>query len=95
MLEDELDKQGIKSDTSVTVINNIVVALANVQKAPVSNTKSYVKNASKVADEISNSVGDKMADLSDFANSEDAKKAEGFLANIWNSIVSFFQNLFN
>lgn len=95
MLEDELSKQGIKNDTSVTVINNIVVALANVQKAPVSNTKSYVKNSSKVANEISNSVGDKMADLSDFANSADAKKAEGFLANIWNSIVSFFQNLFS
>lgn len=95
MLEDELEKNGVKDNTSVTVINNIVIALANVQKAPVSNTKSYVKNASKVADDISNSVGDKMADLGDFANSADAKKAENFLARIWDGIVSFFQNLFN
>ncbi|UDM32552.1 DUF1002 domain-containing protein [Lentilactobacillus laojiaonis] len=94
MLDDALEKQGIKDETSNTTINNIVVALSGVQAAPVSNTKSYVSNAKNVADSLQNSVGDKMADLKDFANSDDAKKAKGALQNIWDAIVSFFKNLF-
>lgn len=94
MLDDALAKQGIQSQTSTTVINNIVIALSNVQKAPVSNTSSYVDNAKQVASNISNSVGNKMAQLKDFASQADTSSIIGFLSRIWNGIVNFFSHLF-
>ncbi len=94
MLDDALAKQGIQSQTSTTVINNIVIALGNVQKAPVSGTSSYVDNAKQVANNISNSVGNKMAQLKDFASNADTSGMMGTLSRIWQSIVAFFSNLF-
>ncbi|WP_268912907.1 DUF1002 domain-containing protein [Lentilactobacillus sp. SPB1-3] len=94
MLQDALQKQGISNNTSQTTINNIVVALGNVQKAPISESNTYIDNAKGMASGLANSVGDKMADLKDFANSADAKKAEGLLARIWQAVVDFFSNLF-
>lgn len=94
MLDNALAKQGIQSQTSTTVINNIVIALGNVQKAPVSGTSSYVDNAKQVASNISNSVGNKMAQLKDFASNADTSGIIGTLSRIWQSIVDFFNNLF-
>ncbi|NLR18956.1 DUF1002 domain-containing protein [Lactobacillus sp. LC28-10] len=94
MLNDALAKQGIQSQTSTTVINNIVIALSNVQKAPVSGTSSYVNNAKQVASNIGNSVGNKMAQLKDFASNADTSGIMGALSRIWQSIVAFFNNLF-
>lgn len=94
MLQDALQEQGINDKTSQTTINNIVIALGNVQKAPISESNTYINNAKGMASDLANSVGDKMADLKDFANSADAKKAEGFLARIWQAVVDFFSNLF-
>ncbi|KRK98265.1 hypothetical protein FD04_GL001246 [Secundilactobacillus odoratitofui DSM 19909 = JCM 15043] len=94
MLDDALAKQGIQSQTSTTVINNIVVALSSVQKAPVSATSSYVSNAKQVASNISNSVGDKMAQLKDFASKADTSGITGFFSRIWHAIVNFVSHLF-
>lgn len=94
MLDDALAKRGIQSQTSTTVINNIVIALSNVQKAPVSATSSYVDNAKQVASNITNSVGNKMAQLKDFASQADTSSIMGFLSRIWHAIVNFFTNLF-
>lgn len=94
MLDDALAKQGIQSQTASNVTNNIVVALSNVQKAPVSGTSSYVDNAKQVASSISNSVGNKMAQLKDFASNADTSGIMGALSRIWQSIVTFFNNLF-
>ncbi|MTV82883.1 DUF1002 domain-containing protein [Secundilactobacillus folii] len=95
MLDDALAKQGIQSQTSTTVVNNIVVALSSVQKAPVSSTSSYVDNAKQVASNISNSVGNKMAQLKDFASQADTSSIMGFLSRIWQTIVNFFSHLFS
>ncbi|PWG00662.1 DUF1002 domain-containing protein [Levilactobacillus bambusae] len=94
MLRAALKKEGIESQTSNTTINNIVISLKNVQNSPVSLSKNYVKNASNVANNLKDSVGDKMASLKDYANSADAKKAENWFASIWDRIVDFFQGLF-
>lgn len=94
MLQKALAKQGISNQTNQTQINNIAVALSNVQKAPVSTSKSYVKNVTTVANNLANSIGNKMAGLKDFANSADAKQAENFIVRIWHQIVSFFSGLF-
>ncbi|WP_283678315.1 DUF1002 domain-containing protein [Lentilactobacillus sp. Marseille-Q4993] len=94
MLNEALQKQGIDGKTSQTVINNIVISLSQVQKAPISDASSYIDNAKSMASDLADSVGDKMADLKDFAKSADAKKAEGFFAKIWQAIVDFFSNLF-
>ncbi|QMU07450.1 DUF1002 domain-containing protein [Levilactobacillus suantsaii] len=95
MLKKALSKQGVSSQTTQTQINNISVALSKVQKAPVSTSKSYVTNVKTVANNLANSIGDKMASVKDFANSADAKKAENFLVRIWHQVVSFFQGLFS
>ncbi|AQW21913.1 hypothetical protein PL11_008290 [Lentilactobacillus curieae] len=94
MLQDALENQGISDNTPQTTINNIVIALSNVQKAPISQSNTYIENAKGMANDLANSIGDKMAGLKDFANSDDAKKAEGFLAKLWQAIVDFFSNLF-
>ncbi|GAK47222.1 predicted secreted protein [Secundilactobacillus oryzae JCM 18671] len=94
MLNTALKKQGIENQTPSTSINNIVIALSNVQKAPVSTTKTYITNVTNAADNIKNSIGDKMASVKDFANSADAKKALNFVQQIWQKIVDFFTNLF-
>lgn len=95
MLEKALAKQGVDGKTSQTQITNIAVALSKVQQAPVSTSKTYVTNVTNVANNLANSIGDKMANVKDFANSADAKKAENFLVQIWHQVVSFFQGLFN
>ncbi|KRM75762.1 DUF1002 domain-containing protein [Secundilactobacillus collinoides] len=94
MLNDALSSKGIKSSTSTTVINNIVIALAKVQKAPVSSTSSYVTNVKSMASSLSSSVGNKMAELKDFASRADTSGIMGFLSRIWQTIVNFFSNLF-
>lgn len=93
MLQKALAKQGIDGKTSSTQINNISIALSKVQQAPVSTSKTYVSNVTNVANNLANSIGDKMASVKDFANSADAKKAENFIVQIWNKIVSFFKGL--
>ncbi|WP_203641881.1 DUF1002 domain-containing protein [Levilactobacillus andaensis] len=93
MLQKALAKQGIDGKTSSTQINNISIALSKVQQAPVSTSKTYVTNVTNVANNLANSIGDKMASVKDFANSADAKKAENFIVQIWNKIVSFFKGL--
>ncbi|MCT4488280.1 DUF1002 domain-containing protein [Levilactobacillus parabrevis] len=95
MLEKALAKQGIDAKTNQTQITNIAIALSKVQQAPVSTSKTYVNNVTNVANNLANSIGDKMANVKDFANSADAKKAENFLVQIWHQVVSFFQGLFN
>ncbi|WP_395323073.1 DUF1002 domain-containing protein [Levilactobacillus parabrevis] len=95
MLEKALAKQGIDGKTNQTQITNIAIALSKVQQAPVSTSKTYVNNVTNVANNLANSIGDKMANVKDFANSADAKKAENFLVQIWHQVVSFFQGLFN
>ncbi|UIF30041.1 DUF1002 domain-containing protein [Levilactobacillus brevis] len=95
MLQKALAKQGIDGKTNQTQITNIAVALSKVQQAPVSTSKSYVTNVTNVASNLANSIGNKMANVKDFANSADAKKAENFLVQIWHKVVAFFQGLFN
>ncbi|ANZ61790.1 hypothetical protein AYR62_04575 [Secundilactobacillus paracollinoides] len=94
MLNEALASRGIKSSTSTTVINNLVIALAKVQKAPVSSTSSYVSNVKSMASSLSSSVGNKMAELKDFASRADTSGIMGFLSRIWQAIVNFFSNLF-
>ncbi|MFC6261152.1 DUF1002 domain-containing protein [Levilactobacillus fujinensis] len=93
MLQKALAKQGIDGKTSSTQITNISIALSKVQQAPVSTSKTYVTNVTNVANNLANSIGDKMASVKDFANSADAKKAENFIVQFWNKIVSFFKGL--
>lgn len=95
MLQKALAKQGITNQTTQTQINNISIALSKVQQAPVSTSKNYVSNVKNVANNLANSIGNKMASVKDFANSADAKQAENFIARIWHQIVSFFTGLFN
>lgn len=95
MLQKALAKQGITSQTTQTQINNISIALSKVQQAPVSTSKNYVTNVKDVANQLANSIGDKMASVKDFANSADAKQAENFIVRIWHQIVNFFTGLFN
>ncbi|MFC6274614.1 DUF1002 domain-containing protein [Levilactobacillus tangyuanensis] len=95
MLQKALAKQGIDDKTNSTQVTNIAVALSKVQQAPVSTSKTYISNVTNVANNLANSVGNKMASLKDFANSADAKQAENFIVRIWNSITSFFQGLFS
>lgn len=95
MLEEALADHDITSKTPSSSINNIVIALSNVQKAPVSTTKTYINNVTNVANDLKSSIGDKMASLKDFANSADAKKAQNFLQSLWQKITDFFNSLFN
>lgn len=93
MLQKALAKQGIANQTSSTQITNIAIALSQVQKAPVSTSKTYIKNVTNVADNLANSIGNKMASVKDFANSADAKQAENFIVQIWHNVVNFFKGL--
>jgi len=93
MLQKALAKQGIANQTSSTQITNIAIALRQGQKAPVSTSKTYIKNVTNVADSLANSIGDKMASVKDFANSADAKQAENFIVQIWHNVVNFFKGL--
>ncbi|MGP4118006.1 DUF1002 domain-containing protein [Levilactobacillus zymae] len=95
MLQKALAKQGITNQTTQTQINNISIALSKVQQAPVSTSKNYVSNVKNVANNLANSIGNKMASVKDFANSADAKQAENFIVRIWHQIVNFFTGLFN
>jgi len=88
-----LAKQGIANQTNQTQVTNIAVALSKVQQAPVSTSKSYITNVTNVANNLANSIGNKMASVKDFANSADAQKAENFIVQIWHKIVSFFTGL--
>ncbi|WP_261810226.1 DUF1002 domain-containing protein [Levilactobacillus humaensis] len=94
MLQKALAKKGIADQTSSTQITNIAVALSKVQSAPVSTSKTYIKNVTNVADNLANSIGNKMASVKDFANSADAQKAENFFVQIWHKVVSFFSGIF-
>ena len=93
MLQKALAKQGIANQTNQTQVTNIAVALSKVQQAPVSTSKSYITNVTNVANNLANSIGNKMASVKDFANSADAQKAENFIVQIWHKIVSFFTGL--
>ena len=93
MLQKALAKQGIAKQTNQTQVTNIAVALSKVQQAPVSTSKSYITNVTNVANNLANSIGNKMASVKDFANSADAQKAENFIVQIWHKIVSFFTGL--
>jgi hypothetical protein len=93
MLQKALAKQGIDGQTSSTQITNIAIALSKVQQAPVSTSKNYISNVTNVANNLANSIGDKMAGVKDFANSADAQKAENFIVQIWQKIVNWFKGL--
>lgn len=93
MLQKALAKQGIADQTNATQITNIAIALSKVQQAPVSTSKNYVTNVTNVANNLANSIGNKMASVKDFANSADAKKAENFIVQIWQKVVSWFKSL--
>ena len=93
MLQKALAKQGIQNQTTSTQITNISIALSKVQQAPVSTSKSYVSNVTNVANNLANSIGDKMASVKDFANSADAQKAENFVVQIWQKVVNWFKSL--
>lgn len=93
MLQKALAKQGIDGQTSATQITNIAIALSKVQQAPVSTSKNYISNVTNVANNLANSIGDKMAGVKDFANSADAQKAENFIVQIWQKIVNWFKGL--
>jgi uncharacterized protein YpuA (DUF1002 family) len=98
MLDEELSKYNIGSKTPESSKITIVNALIQVQKSPVSTTKSYISNVQNVSDSLKNSVGDAMAKLSDFANSADGKALMAKYGNIfqraWQKIVEFFSGLF-
>ncbi|WP_204121489.1 MULTISPECIES: DUF1002 domain-containing protein [Levilactobacillus] len=93
MLQKALAKQGIDGQTNSTQITNIAIALSKVQQAPVSTSKNYVTNVTNVANNLANSIGDKMAGVKDFANSADAQKAENFIVQIWQKVVNWFKSL--
>lgn len=93
MLQKALAKQGIDGQTNSTQITNIAIALSKVQQAPVSTSKNYVTNVTNVANNLVNSIGDKMAGVKDFANSADAQKAENFIVQIWQKVVNWFKSL--
>lgn len=93
MLNKALAKQGIANQTSATQITNIAVALSKVQAAPVSTSKTYITNVTNVANNLANSIGNKMASVKDFANSADAKKAENFFVQVWNKVVDWVKSL--
>jgi len=96
-LETALKKYNIEDKTSSTSVTLIVNALIQVQKAPVSTTKSYIDNASNIADSLKNSAGDAMSKLSDFANSADGRalmsKYGNVFQKIWNKMVLWIQEL--
>ncbi|WP_137602574.1 DUF1002 domain-containing protein [Paucilactobacillus nenjiangensis] len=96
-LEAALKKYGIDDSTPTTSITLIVNALIQVQKAPVSSTKSYISNVSDLADSLKNSAGNAMSKLSDFANSADGRalmsKYGNIFQQIWNKIVLWIQEL--
>lgn len=90
-----LRKQGIEDQTSSAAVQNISQALSEVNAAPISDSKGFIKNTGHLSDKLQSSAGDAMAKVKDFANSADAKEATNwFMINIWEPIKQFFTNLF-
>lgn len=90
-----LDKQGIKAQTSEAHVNEMANAIQMVNNAPISNSADFVKATNKLADKLANSAGDLMAKAKDFANSQDAKEAANwFTIHIWEPVKNFFSGLF-
>lgn len=90
-----LDKQGIKDQTSADNVNAIATAIQTVNNAPISDSASFVKATNDLAGKLSDSAGDLMAKAKDFANSQDAKEvANWFTIHIWEPIKNFFSGLF-
>lgn len=98
MLDEALTKNNVSSKTSDSSKTLIVNALIQVQKAPISTSKTYINNVKNVASSLKGSVGDAMAKLSDFANSADGKalmaKYGNLFQRVWQKIVEFFQGIF-
>ncbi|WP_137596874.1 DUF1002 domain-containing protein [Paucilactobacillus kaifaensis] len=98
MLDEALEKNNVSSKTPDSSKTLIVNALIQVQKAPVSTSKTYINNVNNVAGSLKSSVGDAMAKLGDFANSADGKalmaKYGNLFQRIWQRIVEFFQGIF-
>lgn len=98
-LDKALSKQGIKDQVPSNSYTQIVNALTNVNNAPISMDKNFVKNAGNLTKKLSNSVGDTMAQAKDFLNSEDAKaleeKAKGWLSKVIDWIKNTWNNLFS
>lgn len=99
MLAKALKKYGIDDSTPSSSQTTIVNALIQVQKAPVSSSKTYISNVTNVTKSVKNSVGSAMAKLSDFANSSDGKALMAKYGNLfqrtWAKIVAFVEGLFN
>lgn len=90
MLNKALEKQGIDKQTTPEQIGNITNSLVSFQKAPISSDPNYKKNITNTIDNVKDSAGNMFDKAKGFMNSEDGKKAQGFLAKIWNSIKNFF-----
>ncbi|KRN31248.1 DUF1002 domain-containing protein [Weissella halotolerans] len=90
-----LRKQGIEKQTSSVAVQNISQALSEVNAAPISDSKGFIKNTGHLSDTLQDSAGDVMAKVKDFANSADAKEATNwFMINIWEPVKQFLANLF-
>ncbi|KIS03730.1 DUF1002 domain-containing protein [Paucilactobacillus wasatchensis] len=98
MLDKALANSNLSSKTPEASKVLIVNALIQVQKAPVSTSKTYISNVKNVASSLKGSVGSAMAKLGDFANSADGKalmaKYGNIFQRVWQRIVEFFEGIF-
>ncbi len=60
-----LRKQGIEKQTSSVAVQNISQALSEVNAAPISDSKGFIKNTGHLSDTLQDSAGDVMAKVKD------------------------------
>lgn len=96
ILNKNLNKQGIKDKTPQNVVNNITnVITYNFQKAPVSDTKSFVDNAGNTINNIKENIKNGGKSMFKFDDFKKNLPSENKLVAWWHSVCDWFNNLFN
>lgn len=93
IVDEELKKSGLNkvlSDNQITVINNIMINVANSEIMN-QDPKAFEKQA----DSLKNSIKDRAGGLVDKAKNLDTQENRNLLQKIWDSIVSFFQWIYD
>ena len=81
-LDNALQSNGISDSTSQSARQPIIIALTQMQEAPISQTKTFITNMNNVSNFLADAKGNTMALANDIAGS-----------GIWAKVTSFFQGL--
>lgn len=96
ILNKNLNKQGIKNKTPQNVVNNITnVITNNFQKAPVSDTKSFIDNADNTIDNIKENIKNGGKSMFNFDDFKKNLPSENKLVAWWHSVCNWFSGLFH